>query len=59
MIASLRKSAGIEEEQYVILVTLDEGQSFRVYINAAGKKKTMLGKPTIVARNKFPNALFR
>jgi len=59
MIGSRRKAAGTAEDQYVILVTLEEGESFRVYINAPGKKKTTLSKPLIVARNKFPNALFR
>jgi hypothetical protein len=52
------KDVGYDEDQYTILVTLDEGKSFRAYVNKSGKKKTMLGKPIVISRNKFPNQLF-
>jgi hypothetical protein len=54
-----RKSAkGASENQYTILVTVPQGQSLRVYVNAPGVKKTMLGKPLIIRRKDFPNRLF-
>ena len=57
---SERKSEfGRSEEQYTILVTLERNASFRVNVNAPGKKKLYLGKPLIVKRNACPNCLFR
>jgi len=53
-----KKDVGYDEDQYTILVTLDEGKSFRAYVNKSGKKKTVLGKPIVIPRNKFPNQLF-
>ena len=49
---------GGEEDQYTVLVTLEEGKSFRVYVNQPGKRKTVLKKRITIARNKFPTALF-
>jgi len=54
-----RSDAGRQESQYVILVTLKPGHAFRANINAAGKRKTYLGKPLLIPRNACPNALFR
>jgi len=49
---------GGDEEQYVILVTAPKGKGLRAYVNAAGRRKTILGKELIVSRNAFPGALF-
>lgn len=48
---------GSPEDQYQLLVAVRPRQSFRVYMNAPGVKKTRLGQ-TIVSRNDFPKALF-
>lgn len=53
-----KRAVGKEEEQYVLLVTALTRKSFRVYINAPGVRKRMLGKPLIVARTVFPDHLF-
>ncbi len=58
MVAHRRSKKGGSEEQYTILVVLETGKSFRVYVNAPGTKKTMLGKPLVVKRKDFPNRLF-
>ena len=52
------KDIGYEEDQYTVLATLEEGKSFRVYVNKSGRKNRILGKSLIVSRNKFPNELF-
>jgi hypothetical protein len=52
------KDKGKPEGQYVVLVTLPAGKSFRVYVNAAGMKKTKLGKELKVPRNAFPSSIF-
>ena len=52
------KDIGYEEDQYTVLVTLEEGKSFRVYLNKSGRKNRMLGKPVVISRSKFPNQLF-
>ena len=48
---------GEDEPHYQLLVTVPEGKSFRVYMNAPGQKKTAL-KNQIVSRNEFPRAIF-
>jgi len=45
------------EKQYNVLVTAEKGKSFRVYMNAAGKKRTRL-KALTVPRNAFPSYIF-
>ena len=59
MIRERQADAADTEEQYQLLVTLDEGEAFRVYMNKPGRRKVMLGKAKKVARNRFPNALFK
>ena len=51
------KAKGATEPHYQILVTVPSGKSFRVYMNAPGRKKTML-KEQKVARNEFPKSIF-
>ena len=58
VVALRQKAKGQPEDQYVVLVTLPEGKSFRVYVNAPGQKKTQLGKEIKVPRNAFPNLVF-
>jgi hypothetical protein len=58
LIALREKDKGEPEDQYAVLVTLPDGKGFRVYINACGKKNTLLGKAIKVPRNAFPNLLF-
>jgi hypothetical protein len=52
------KALGGPEDTLTVLVTVPAGKSLRVYINAPGKKKTMLGKEMVVNRNAFPEAIF-
>lgn len=58
IVARRKAEKGVEEDQYVILVTAPAGKGLRAYVNAPGKKKAILGKPLIVARNAFPGAMF-
>lgn len=53
-----RRSKMEVEDQYVILATLSKGKAFRVYVNAAGRKKIYTGKQLVVARNAFPALTF-
>ena len=50
---------GETEDQYVLLVTLNKNESFRVNMNEPGKKKIYLGDPLIVRRKACPESLFR
>jgi hypothetical protein len=55
----LAKAAkGSDEDQYVVLVTTPKNKGLRVYVNAPGKRKTILGKELTVARNSFPGVIF-
>ena len=58
MVDARKAKKGSAEDQYVVLVTLPAGKSFRVYVNAPGVRKTMLGHPLIVNRNDFPSVIF-
>ncbi|UCZ55622.1 hypothetical protein LGV61_07740 [Desulfurispirillum indicum] len=53
-----KESAGKSESQYAILVTLQVGSSFRVYVNAAGRKGKYAFKQYTVHRKAFPNRIF-
>jgi hypothetical protein len=53
-----RAYKGEEENQYVLKITIPKGKSIRAYVDAPGQKKTILGDPIVVARNRFPNVLF-
>lgn len=55
-----RKSekGGVEEGQYVILVTAHPRQRLRAYVKAPGKRRAPIGEPMIVERNEFPRVLF-
>ncbi len=52
------QDVGYEEHQYTVLATLEQGKSFRVYVNKSGQKNATLGNPILISRNKFPDDLF-
>jgi hypothetical protein len=58
LIRARRDAIGGDEDQYVILVTIPAGKSFRVYVSVPGQRGKILGKPLIVSRNSFPSRLF-
>ena len=58
LVALREKDKGKPEDQYVVLVTLPKGKSFRAYVNAPGRKKVKLGKDIKIPRNAFPNVIF-
>lgn len=58
LVNSRKAEKGVDEDQYVILVTAPKRKELRVYINAPGKKKTILGKELKVPRKDFPNVMF-
>jgi hypothetical protein len=58
LIQRRKKDRGYPEDQYTILVTMPEGKSFRVYVNAPDRKKVILGKEIVISRNNFPNKIF-
>lgn len=58
-LVKLRRGAkGAPEEQYTILVTAPHNKSLRVYVNAPGEKKKIIGEELVIARGDFPNILF-
>ncbi|NOR80912.1 MAG: hypothetical protein GQ529_08785 [Methyloprofundus sp.] len=57
LIRTRKKVKKAKENQYIILVTVPEGKSLRVYINAPDVKNTMLGEK-IIPRNAFPEQIF-
>jgi len=59
LITRRQNNKGEREDQYVILVTGQKGKSFRVYVNAPGIRKKMLGAAFIVSRRAFPDVIFR
>jgi hypothetical protein len=58
LIQRRRKAKKADEDQYLILVTIPQGKSLRVYVNPPGEKGKMLGEMIIPRRN-FPDRLFR
>lgn len=54
-----KQEAGKTESQYTLLVTLKQGEAFRVYMMQPGRRKVYLADPMKVRRNACPNALFR
>ena len=53
-----QKAKGSSEAQYTVLVTAPAGKSFRVYMNAPGRRNTKLGDPLIISRRDFPKIVF-
>lgn len=58
LIENRKKSAGQDEELYQILVTAEQGNSLRAYVNAAGKKGKVAGKKLVITRKAFPDTIF-
>ena len=58
MVERRREEKGEPEDQYVVLVTAPERSKLRAYVNAPGKRGTMLGKELRINRRLFPAALF-
>ena len=58
MVEQRRLAAGRKEDQYVVAVTAQPRKRLRAYVNAPGKKKTILGKAIVVSRKAFPDVLF-
>jgi hypothetical protein len=58
LIGYRRTDVGHDEDQYVVLVTMPKGKSFRAYVNAAGVRNRFTGKQLIIARNAFPGSIF-
>jgi hypothetical protein len=56
--AEREQEKGTPEAQYQLLVAVRPRQSFRVYMNAPGVRKTALTK-TMVSRNEFPGVIFQ
>ena len=49
---------GNDEDTSTILVGLPKGKEFRVNMNLPGRRKLYLSTPQLVARKRFPDALF-
>lgn len=47
-----------KENSLTILVTAEENKSFRVYVNAAGRRGFIAGNEIVISRNKFPSLIF-
>ena len=54
-----RRAKGEDEEQYTILVSMPFRKEFRVYVNAPGRKNTLLGEAILVPRRAFPGRIFQ
>ena len=54
-----KRSVGKDEDQYVALVTLKAGQSFRVNMNAGHTVGQYVGDPIVIPHNACPERLFR
>lgn len=52
------QSATDVENLLVILITAEDGKSFRAYVNAAGRRGIIAGKPLTISRRSFPSKIF-
>jgi hypothetical protein len=52
------KALGHAEETLSVLVTIETGKSFRVWVNEPGRKGVPIGKQLVVSRNEFPEGVF-
>ncbi len=59
LLSARRKSFGASESQYVVFVRFEKGKSFRVNMDASGKKGFYVGDDILVPQNACPNNLFR
>lgn len=58
LIARRAAIVGSSEPQYVLLVTAKDHSKMRAYVNAPGKRNTILGTELKISRNAFPSAIF-
>ena len=58
LLAKREKALGATEENLTVLVTMQKNKSLRVYVNAPGKKGSILPKAIIVSRSAFPKVIF-
>ena len=58
LLAVRKQEKGSDEDAYTILVTAPANKSFRIYMNAPGRRKVMIGQ-RIVARDDFPDVVFQ
>lgn len=58
LIEARRRARQTPEDQYTILVTAEKNRQLRVYMNAPGRKKRMLGQPLMIKRAAFPDRIF-
>lgn len=58
MVDSRKATFGGAEDAYQVLVTIPNGKSLRVYMNAARTKGYIAGTKLIIPRTRFPSALF-
>jgi hypothetical protein len=58
LVEARKKNKGDIEPTYVILVTVPEGKSIRVYVNYPGKRGKLLNQK-IIPRTDFPSKLFK
>jgi hypothetical protein len=52
------KALGRPEDSLAVIVTAPTNKSLRTYVNAPGKKRSILGKEIIISRNAFPDVVF-
>jgi hypothetical protein len=56
---TLRANAnGATEPQYTLLVTAKDHAKMRAYVNAPGKRNSILGSALMVSRSAFPSVIF-
>ena len=58
LIALRKQEKGADERSYTILVTVPPSKRFRIYMNAPGRRKVLIGQ-RIVPRDDFPNVVFQ
>lgn len=58
MVNARKATFGGDEDTYQVLVTIPNGKSLRVYMNAARTKGFVAGTKLITPRSRFPSALF-
>ena len=58
LIQRRKAEKGADEDRYQVLVTAPKRRGFRVYVNAPGVKKTILGEAKSVSRSEFPQRIF-
>lgn len=58
LIRRRREAKAADEDQYTVLITAEDGKSFRANISEPGKRGVRLGQAYLISRNQFPRRLF-